>query len=104
VVVLLPTILVTNNASEPTLSTAFWLFMVAMRGLESVCTTPWVSRNVSRAAKLAPWNAMPNIDPLAIEAAVSSAPAPLAAPKGTSGWPAASGVDLPLGVRPPTSG
>jgi hypothetical protein len=32
--------LVTKNSSVPTFRTAFWLLMVAMRGLESTCTLP----------------------------------------------------------------
>ena len=40
--------LVTKNSSVPTLSTAFWLLSVAMRGLDSTCTLPWVSRNVQQ--------------------------------------------------------
>ena len=55
--------LVMNNSSVPTLSTAFWLFSVAMRGDESTETLPWVSRKLSRAAKFAVWKARP-IKPL----------------------------------------
>ena len=58
--------LVTKNSSVPTLSTAFWLFRVAMRGLDSTCTLPWVSRNVSSAAKFEVASASPNTLPPAI--------------------------------------
>src|SRR5512143_2059761 len=34
-----------------------------MRGLDSTCTSPWVSRKFSRAAKLLVWNARPNSVP-----------------------------------------
>ena len=43
--------LVTKNSSVPTLSTAFWLFNVATRGLESTWTLPGVSRNCCSAEK-----------------------------------------------------
>ncbi|MNR24439.1 hypothetical protein D3C85_1415170 [compost metagenome] len=36
---------VTKNSSEPTLITAFWLFSVEIRGLDSTRTSPWVSSN-----------------------------------------------------------
>ena len=62
VVVVLET-LVTKNSSVPTFSTAFWLFRVAMRGLDSTCTLPCVSRKFSSAAKLLAWKARPNNDP-----------------------------------------
>src|SRR5690606_34813005 len=66
--------LVTKNSSRPTFSTAFWLFMVAMRGLDSTCTLPWVSRKDSSAAKLLVWNARPNSEPAAVLAALSAKP------------------------------
>jgi hypothetical protein len=50
---------VTNSSSVPTLSTAFWLFSVAMRGLDSTCTSPCVCRKFSSAAKLLDWKARP---------------------------------------------
>jgi hypothetical protein len=50
---------VTYSSSEPTFSTAFWLFSVAMRGLLSTCTSPCVCRKFSSAAKLLAWNARP---------------------------------------------
>src|SRR5579864_2492391 len=53
---------VTKNWSVPTLSTAFWLLSVAIRGLERTCTAPWVWRKVSNAAKFVVWNASPNRD------------------------------------------
>ena len=43
---------VTKNSSVPTFNMAFWLFNVAMRGLDSTCTLPWDSRKFSKAAKL----------------------------------------------------
>ena len=55
--------LVTKNSSVPTFSTAFWLFSVAMRGLDSTCRSPCVSRKPSSAAKLLVWNASPNTEP-----------------------------------------
>ena len=55
--------LVTKNSSVPTLSTAFWLLSVAMRGLDSTCTVPCVSRNCSSAAKFCVWIASPNSAP-----------------------------------------
>ena len=54
----LPTLLVdppvtpvTKYSSTPTLSTAFWLFSVATRGLDRICTSPCVSRKPSTAWK-----------------------------------------------------
>ena len=44
--------LVTKKSSVPTFNTAFWLFMVAMRGLDSTCVLPCVPKNSSTAAKL----------------------------------------------------
>ena len=44
-----PATLVTKNSSVPTLSKAFWLFKVAIRGLLRVCTSPRVCRNPSTA-------------------------------------------------------
>ena len=49
VVVVMP---VTKNSSVPTFNTAFWLFSVAMRGLDNTCTLPCDSRKFSKAAKL----------------------------------------------------
>lgn len=40
VVVVLVVMLVTKNSSVPTLSTAFWLFSVAIRGLDNTCRLP----------------------------------------------------------------
>src|SRR6266513_5053707 len=58
-----PAILVRKNSSVPTLRTAFWLFMVAMRGLDRTWTRPCVSRNCRRAAKFFVWNASPSREP-----------------------------------------
>jgi len=52
--------LVTKKSSVPTLSTAFWLFSVAMRGLDNTCTLPCDSRKFNSAAKLLVWKAKPN--------------------------------------------
>ena len=60
VVVVTVETLVTKNSSVPTLSTAFWLFSVATRGLESTCTVPCVSRNWISAAKFDVCSARPN--------------------------------------------
>ncbi len=60
VVVVFVVILVTKNSSVPTFSTTFWLFSVAMRGLDNTCRLPWVSRKEINAAKLLVWNARPN--------------------------------------------
>src|SRR6185369_9271538 len=65
----------TNNSSNPTLSTAFWLFSVAMRGLERTCTTPCDSRKVSSEAKLFVWRAKPNTAPAGLVAAKDPAAA-----------------------------
>src|SRR5690606_36145819 len=43
---------VTKNSSVPTLITAFWLFKVEIRGLESTRTSPWVSRSCTTPSKL----------------------------------------------------
>src|SRR5256886_14523586 len=69
VVVVVVLTLVTKNSSVPTLSTAFWLLSVAIRGLESTCTFPWDSRKVSNAAKLGVCSASPNTAPAGFEAA-----------------------------------
>src|SRR5207245_4043142 len=53
----------TKSSSCPTLSTAFWLLIVATRGLESTCTLPWVSRKVTSAAKLLVEAARPTTAP-----------------------------------------
>ena len=80
VAVLLPTavvvleMLVTKKSSVPTLSTAFWLFMVAMRGLESTCVLPWLPRKSSTAAKLGVWKARPSRLPAVVAADSSAAP------------------------------
>src|SRR3989338_2735176 len=66
--------LVTKNSSVPTFSTAFWLFSVAIRGLDSTCTLPCDSRKLSSAAKLLVWNARPNKEPAACPAAAKVAP------------------------------
>ena len=50
---------VTYSSSLPTLSTAFWLLRVAMRGLDRTCTLPWVCKKFSSAAKFAAWKARP---------------------------------------------
>ena len=50
---------VTYSSSLPTFSTAFRLLSVAMRGLLSTCTSPWVCKKFSSAAKLAAWKARP---------------------------------------------
>jgi hypothetical protein len=59
-------ILVTNSESVPTLRSAFWLFIVATRGLDRCATTPCESRKVRRAAKFLPWTAMPKIPAAAL--------------------------------------
>jgi len=66
--------LVTKKSSVPTFSTAFWLFRVAMRGLDSTCTSPWVSRKLSSAAKLLVWKASPNRPPRLRGSVMRSAP------------------------------
>src|SRR5882672_11535832 len=63
VVVVLEVTLVTKNSSVPTLSTAFWLLIVAILGLERTCRSPWVSRKEMSAAKFPVWNASPNKEP-----------------------------------------
>src|SRR2546430_9249416 len=73
VVVVVVLTLVTKNSSVPTLSTAFWLLSVAIRGLESTCTFPWDSRKVSNAAKLGVCSASPNTAPAGFEAAKAPA-------------------------------
>ena len=73
VVVVLLT-LVTKKSSVPTLSTAFWLLSVAMRGLDSTCTLPWVSRNCISAAKLLVWKARPNNPPMTEGSVIRSLP------------------------------
>src|SRR5258708_3271168 len=60
VVVVFVVMLVTKKSSVPTFSTAFWLFSVAMRGLDNTCRLPCVSRKEISAAKLLVWNARPN--------------------------------------------
>lgn len=54
-------ILVIKNSSVPTLSTDFWLLMAAMRGLNSTCTRPCVSKKWIKAVKLSTPNAGPKI-------------------------------------------
>ena len=61
--------LVTKNSSVPTLSTAFWLLMAAMRGLESTCVWPCDSRKLSNAAKLPVCRASPKTAPAGFAAA-----------------------------------
>src|SRR5258708_10758623 len=78
VVVVFVVTLVTKKSSVPTFSTAFWLFSVAMRGLESTCRLPWVSRNEINAAKLLVWNARPN--------RVPGVPTPAAIEPGAAGF------------------
>jgi len=79
-VVLVVETLVTKNSSVPTLSTAFWLLIVASRGLESTCTSPWDSRNVNRAAKLLVCSARPNTAPAGFSRATVAAPAAIERP------------------------
>ena len=57
--------LVTKKESEPTLITAFWLFMVETRGLESTFRLPWVLSNSKNAAKLLAFTASVNTPPKA---------------------------------------
>ena len=66
--------LVTKKSSVPTFSTAFWLFMVAMRGLDSTCVCPWVPRKSSTAAKLLVRKASPSSEPGAVAAASMDCP------------------------------
>ena len=100
VLVVVVVTLVTKNSSVPTFSTAFWLFSVAMRGLESTCTLPWDSRKVSSDAKLEVCSASPNTAPAGlavakepevalIERPVGSAITPPGATPVESTWPRA---------------
>src|SRR5471032_322058 len=73
---------------------AFWLFMVAIRGLDSTCTEPCDSRKEIMAAKLAVWKARPNMEPA--EVAAELRPKPLLAVKPLplaifGGWPPLNG-------------
>src|ERR1700676_1824118 len=78
VVVVFVVMLVTKKSSVPTFSTAFWLFSVAMRGLDNTCSLPWVSRKDTNAAKLLVWNARPN--------RVPGVPVPAAIAPGEAGF------------------
>src|SRR3954463_7196769 len=105
VVVVFVVMLVTKKSSVPTFSTAFWLFSVAIRGLDSTCRSPWVSRKEINAAKLLVWNARPNNVP-GVPAKVAIVPgAPgvdaireLAATV-PSGFLAVKALTCPLGVK-----
>src|SRR6185295_6127041 len=94
VVVAVVVTLVTKNSSVPTLSTALLLLMVAMRGLESTCTLPCVSRKVSSAAKFLACSARPKTDPAAPLVPVAAA----ARPAGSTVNPGAT-IGTPDGVR-----
>lgn len=50
---------VTKKSSVPTFRTAFWLLIVAIRGLDNTCTLPCVSRKLSSEAKFAVCRANP---------------------------------------------
>ena len=65
---------VTKNSSVPTLITAFWLFSVEMRGLDSTRTSPWVSSNCRMPSKSPTLSAALNTPPMPW-APASSAPA-----------------------------
>src|SRR5690606_11668246 len=56
--------LVTKNSSVPTLITAFWLFSVEMRGLDSTRTSPWVSSNCTMPSKSPTLSAALNTPPM----------------------------------------
>ena len=60
-VIVPPATFVTKYSSTPTLRTAFWLFKVAIRGLDRICTSPWLSRKPSTAAKPFVASARPSV-------------------------------------------
>ncbi len=97
--------LVTKNSSVPTFSTAFWLLIVATRGLDSTCTDPCVSRNWISAAKFAVCSARPNTllagllaESAAVDATIALPAVSTATPSPLSGVPRAASVvaDLPM--------
>ena len=84
-----PETFVTKYSSTPTFSTAFWLFSVATRGLDSTCRSPWVSRKPITAWKPCAASDKPSAPPAAAGSETESTNSPATA---------ADSVGSPLGL------